>query len=68
MRTLAPLLLAAALGACSTLQPINRSGRLSDARCNPKVVAGILNTDEPLTRDERAYVEKCGIRFAAPAE
>lgn len=68
MRTLALLLLAGTLGGCHTLRSLDQSGRLANARCNPRVVAAILNTDAPLTRDERAYVEKCGIRFAAPAE
>ena len=66
--TLRAVLAAPACGAvfagCQTL-PFPR-GTLAHTPCNPNVIAGVLNSGEPLTRDERAYLERCGIRFVSP--
>lgn len=61
---LAGALCGIALTGCRTLP--DSQPTLAYTPCRPRIVAGILNSDEPLTRDERAYVERCGIRFIAP--
>ncbi|HEX8363533.1 MAG TPA: hypothetical protein VF613_25660 [Longimicrobium sp.] len=55
---------AVAIAGCQTV-PFPR-GTLAHTPCNPNVIAGVLNSGEPLTRDERRYLERCGIRFVSP--
>ncbi|HEV2149906.1 MAG TPA: hypothetical protein VGR37_21085 [Longimicrobiaceae bacterium] len=60
-------LLLASVPACagkSTPEAMPR-GSLANAPCDPRLVASVLNTDEPLTREERSYLQRCGVRFAS---
>ncbi len=60
------LFLALALAGCQTFPAPRRT--LASTPCNPNVIAGVLNSGEALTRDERAYLERCGIRFVSPGQ
>lgn len=69
MRTIPLALLAASLvllaSGCTGIREKLHPRSLANTPCDGRIIGALLGSEEPLTKEEIAYLQGCGVRFAS---